>query len=84
MEDFGDLDKQFRCRGGAESLTGVGLREKGEESQYVLGYRGAEKWSGTWKGKLNQGIFFFFLRMGKTVLSCLLIESSDIEEEKMM
>lgn len=27
MEDFGDLDKQFRCRGGAESLTGVGLRE---------------------------------------------------------
>ena len=59
MEDFGDLDKQFRCRGGAESLTEVGLREKGEESQYVLGYRGAEKWSGTWKGKLNQGIFFF-------------------------
>lgn len=31
MEDFGDVDKQFRCRSRAESLTGVGLIERGEE-----------------------------------------------------
>lgn len=30
VEGFGDLDKQFRCNGGAESLTRVGVREKGE------------------------------------------------------
>lgn len=46
MEDFGDVDKPFRYRGRAESLPGVGLREKEElllVCIIVYGNRGAEK-----------------------------------------